>query len=230
VVIKAIIFDIDGVIIESADIKTKAFEMLFADYPDKLPDMIEYHNRNSGFSRYVKFRHFYENILGLELSPDKEKELGDRFSQLVLEEVIKAPLVAGVAEFLGSNHQRYLYFAVSGTPEEELRYILRQRELGGYFQGVYGAPRTKPELIGKILAENNLSKREAVYIGDAESDKIAAAETGITFVARVKAGGDALLNDCPWKISDFTELGAVIDNISKNSGKGQSGVSIEPER
>ena len=40
--IKAVIFDVDGVIIESAEIKTKAFEILFADYPDKLSEIIRF--------------------------------------------------------------------------------------------------------------------------------------------------------------------------------------------
>lgn len=212
--IKAIIFDLDGVIIESAEIKTQAFELLFVDYPDRLPEMIDYHKRNAGISRYVKFRHFYEKILGQELSPEKEKELGGRFSQIVLEEVIKAPLVVGAEDFLKGNHRRYSLFVASGTPEEELRYILRQRGLDIYFQGAYGTPRTKPELIKQILAEHQLSNKEAVFIGDAESDKMAAAERGITFIAKIDRSDD-ILDDCTWKIQDFIGLEEVIDRISK---------------
>lgn len=212
--LKAIIFDVDGVIIESAEIKTRAFELLFAGYPDKLPEMIDYHKRNAGISRYAKFRHFYEKVLGQELSPEKEKELGDRFSQIVLEEVIKAPLVAGAEDFLKSNHRCYLQFVVSGTPEEELRYILKQRGLDIYFQGVYGTPQAKPELIKQILAEHQLSNQEAVFIGDAESDKIAAMEAGIIFIAKIQGSDDALDN-CAWKIRDFIGLEEVIDRISE---------------
>lgn len=69
--IKAIIFDFDGVIIESAEIKTDAFRTLFAGYPDMLPEIIAHHQKNSGISRYKKFRYIYEKILGQELSAQK---------------------------------------------------------------------------------------------------------------------------------------------------------------
>ena len=49
--IKAIIFDFDGVLVESAEIKTKAFEMLFSDYPDTIDDIVQYHKKNMGISR-----------------------------------------------------------------------------------------------------------------------------------------------------------------------------------
>jgi HAD superfamily hydrolase (TIGR01549 family) len=211
---KAIIFDLDGVIIESAGIKTEAFRELFSGYPDKLPEIMAYHEKNAGISRYVKFRYFYEHILDKELTPEKEKELGTQFSQIALEQILKAPLVNGLLKFLQNNQQRILLFIASGTPEEELKYILRQRGLESYFRGVYGTPRTKTEITRQILKEYSLPVREVIFIGDAASDLQAATDTGVNFIARIN-GNEAGLDNCAWKIRDFSNFEKVLDKIAK---------------
>ena len=51
--IKIIFFDFDGVIVESVDIKTKAFAMLFEhEGRDIANRVIDYHLKNSGVSRF----------------------------------------------------------------------------------------------------------------------------------------------------------------------------------
>ena len=98
--IKAIIFDFDGVILESAEIKTRAFRKLFEpNYPDKVEAIVDYHCNNMGISRYLKFGYIFENILHLSLSKELEEELGQRFSEIVFEEILNAPFVPGAVSF-----------------------------------------------------------------------------------------------------------------------------------
>jgi len=182
--IKAVIFDFDGVILESADIKTSAFRELFSVYPDKMQKGIEYHVANAGISRYVKFRYFYENILERSLSKKEELELGKRFSEIVLKKVLEAPFVAGALEFLSGSNCLYDFFIASGTPEEELLHIMRERGITTYFKEAHGSPKTKPDVIRDILSRYNLNNKEVVYIGDAESDRCAAHETDVFFIER----------------------------------------------
>ena len=59
-----IIFDCDGVLIDSNDIKTNGFKILFSKHNyEQVNNLIEYHKKNNGISRYNKIYYFYNKIL-----------------------------------------------------------------------------------------------------------------------------------------------------------------------
>jgi len=182
--IKAIIFDFDGVILESADIKTEAFRELFSDYPHKIGEITKYHLQNEGISRFVKFRYIHGHILGKKLSKKKELDLGRRFSRIVVRRVLKAPFVAGAREFLDKNRNRCRFFIASGTPKDELCDIIERRGIGDCFEEVHGSPEKKADVIKGIMKRHDFLKDEVVYVGDAKSDRIAAEKARVTFVER----------------------------------------------
>ncbi len=213
--IKAIIFDFDGVIVESADIKTEAFKELFSNYPEKVEEIVNYHIANAGISRYVKFRYIYERILREDLSGDLELELGRRFSQLVLQQVIAAPFVTGAKEFLDRNRNRYQFFIASGTPQEELCRIIMAKGLQAYFKEVQGSPKKKTEIIKDIIGKYNLAKNQVVYVGDAESDRISAQGNGIPFIQR-RSKLESKAEIELWVISDLSNLGEILKNRRLN--------------
>ena len=56
---QSIIFDFDGVIVESGDIKTNAFADLYQSYGDPIvKEVVRYHKLNGGLSRYKKISPF----------------------------------------------------------------------------------------------------------------------------------------------------------------------------
>lgn len=210
---EAIVFDFDGVLVESADIKTEAFRELFSCYGDRAGEIVTYHQLHMGISRYVKFRYFYENILGQELSHEREMELGERFSRIVLARILKAPFVAGTLDFLEAHYRKTPLFIASGTPDDELRYIASQRGISHYFKEIHGTPRTKPEILMDILARYSWRASDVVFVGDAESDLKAAAESGVRFVARISFSSDERLCAHPFKINTMDELEKAIKKI-----------------
>ena len=61
---KILVLDFDGVILDSVNIKTKAFEELFQEQPKEIrKKIINYHIKNGGISRYRKFDYFYKNFI-----------------------------------------------------------------------------------------------------------------------------------------------------------------------
>ncbi|MBM3702830.1 MAG: HAD family hydrolase [Actinobacteria bacterium] len=201
--IKALLFDFDGVILESADIKTDAYRRLFeSEYPDKVEDFIEYHAVNVGISRYVKIQYFYEKILGVRLIEEKKKELVNDFSQIVLKETLNASFVKGIPEFLEENYKKFPLFIVTGTPNEEINLIIKKRKLDIYFKEMHGSPMDKREIINDIICRYKWNPEEIVFFGDAQSDLRAAEETGVIFVARI-TGNSKTLENCKYKIRDF---------------------------
>ena len=62
--IKNILFDFDGVILDSMPIREYGFRKIFENYDVALVEkLLVYHNQNGGLSRYVKIRYFFEKLL-----------------------------------------------------------------------------------------------------------------------------------------------------------------------
>jgi phosphoglycolate phosphatase-like HAD superfamily hydrolase len=184
---QALFFDFDGVILESADVKTDAFVTLFSDYPQHVDVIKEYHLSHMGISRFKKFEWIYREILKREITPQELERLGNAFSSIVFEKVISAPYVPGVNDLLEWSKANCLNFVASGTPEDELNDIVDKRELRHYFAEVCGSPRSKSEIVRTLLKKYDLDPKRCWFIGDANTDHIAALETGLNFVGRATA-------------------------------------------
>ncbi len=216
--IRAIIFDFDGVIAESTDVKTRAFRRLFENEGEAVAESVElYHKENQGVSRFEKFRYIYREILKRELDDSEYANLCDAFSQLVKDDVIKAPLVKGALDFLKGYSSRYLFFIASATPQEEMKTIVSAKGLTSYFKDVYGAPRRKGDMVDSIKKQYGLLPNEVVYVGDAWSDFEAAKSGMVHFVARVTADIDVFGNLACERLADLTELKRIVDDIERSS-------------
>ncbi len=94
--IKAIIFDFDGVIAESVQVKTDAFAEIYQSYGQYIVQkVIEHHITNGGISRFEKFKLYHKEFLGINLTELEVEKLAKKFSKLVMEKVISAPYVKG---------------------------------------------------------------------------------------------------------------------------------------
>lgn len=182
--LKAIIFDFDGVLVESVPIKSNAFRELFCDYPEHLDAFIKYHEYQGGVSRFVKIRYFFETYLKKNFTADELALWCQRYSQLVVQHVVLAPSVLGTETLLEYCAQRWDLFVVSGTPHEELAAIVKERNMLSYFKGLYGSPATKKDHVGRIMAQGGYLPNEVCFVGDSVTDYEAAKAFHIPSIIR----------------------------------------------
>lgn len=181
--IRILIFDFDGVIVESNGIKDQAFHQLFSKFPDQLETMMNYHKEHVSASRVFKFNHLL-SLLGKTDDTGLHQQLMTDFSAITLNLMKQVPLVPGAKMFLTNWSQIPKYLA-SVTPIDDLVIILENLGLTHYFKGVYGCPPwTKPNAIRDILSNEKIKPAEALLIGDSAGDQRSAKETGIHFLAR----------------------------------------------
>ena len=183
--IKALIFDFDGVIAESVQVKTDAFAALYASYGnDVIQKVVDYHEANGGISRFEKIKYYHKTFLNINLTENEIKELADRFSKLVINKVIESPYVPGSLEYIQNNYKKYKVFISTGTPTEEINQILIGRRIAHFFTGVYGSPEKKEQHIQKIITDYKLDPSTLLFFGDSLTDFLAAKTKGVKFVLR----------------------------------------------
>ena len=126
--IKAIIFDYDGTIADSVDIKTQAFAELYKPYGIDIADkVVKYHLSHGGVSRFDKFKYFHKEFLNIELSEFEIQNLAKKFSKLVIFEVVNAPYITGSLEFITNNYKVFDMFISTATPTDEIHKILKRK-------------------------------------------------------------------------------------------------------
>ena len=207
--ISAILFDFDGVLAESVEIKTRAFAALYEGYgPDVVREVVAYHLLHGGISRHEKIR-YYQTVILDQPETDKEiEELALRFADMSAALVIESDWVPGARAMLEAEYRRRQLFVVSGTPEVELRSIIDKRGMAHFFDGVYGSPSTKVSIINQIIETYKLESEEVVMIGDSMTDYNAVAEygRGLRFIGRVAEGDTSPFPVGTSLVTDLSEI------------------------
>lgn len=180
---QALFFDFDGVILDTTRIKSEGFRKLFKEYSEQVINkIIAYHQLHGGISRVDKILYAHETIIGTPLSAIELEAWARQYSELVLEEVIAAPWIAGAKHFLELWPQEIPVFVISGTPEQELLAILERRKMKKFFDEVLGSPTKKVPHIEMLLRKYHVDPESCLFVGDAMTDYNAAKDTCLRFI------------------------------------------------
>jgi len=177
-----IVFDCDGVILDSNEIKTDGFKYALRQYPHEVVNaFVDYHKTNGGVSRQQKLQHFFCNILKQENGDAYSRTLTE-FAQYCHRSLLDSSLVAGVERYLQELKTLEIpIFIVSGGNEMEIKEVFKAKQIDHYFSGIYGNPKPKEQCLEELLSSDLVSGKGLFY-GDAALDYELATKSDMDFV------------------------------------------------
>src|SRR3989304_1573816 len=163
--IRAIIFDFDGVIVESVDIKTKAFARLF-EHEGKVvvEKVVDYHLKNGGVSRFDKFR-VYQCFVATATPQEeiaeiiKQREMTAYFKGVSGAPKKKDVIVREILDGYSLKPQEVIYVGDAMSDyhaacENSVRFIARIHDNESIFKGIECTKIMDLTDLGRIINEN----------------------------------------------------------------------------
>jgi phosphoglycolate phosphatase-like HAD superfamily hydrolase len=181
--IQNILFDFDGVILDSMPVRDYGFEHIFRSFDaTDIDKLLVYHNKNGGLSRFVKIRYFFEEILHKSVSEETILQYAEDFSVIMKKELIKKKyLIQSSVDFIANNYEFYNLHIVSGSEHTELNFLCKELGISQYFLDINGSPIHKNELVKNVMKERAYKNNETILIGDSINDYEAAVKNSINF-------------------------------------------------
>lgn len=178
---KSIIFDCDGVILNSNRIKSKSFFSIAQKFGNKnAKALLEYHIENGGVSRNIKFKYFITDILKKRFSEKLYSELLDNYSVYVFDKLSDCEIADSLYKIRKKNKKKW--YLVSGGNESEIKKIFQFKEIYNFFDGgIYGSPKSK-DIIFNELIDNKKIEFPAIYFGDSKYDYDVAKKFNVDFI------------------------------------------------
>ena len=225
--IKCVVFDFDGVLVDSNAVKRGAYFDIFPSLGGTHPAVEAVLGRNRDGDRYeiigaILRRLIDRGLLRLKNSTitDLTRVYAEQYNSICEEFAATCREMPGVSPSLPELSRRYVLYVNSATPEEPLLRIIRRRGWEGYFRGVRGRPRTKTENLVRISESEGVTNSETVFVGDSQGDLEAAAQWGCHFVGLL-SDTSAFESEPNYTIRSLSDLQEIIDYLDRKLVRGE---------
>ena len=181
---KTIVFDCDGVILDSNVVKTEAYFRTAKNLgaTDKQAQaLVDYHVKLGGISRYHKFDWYLREILKQPATEKAIQVFLDEFSR-ELEDGLMHCTIAGGLQELRDVTKDAKWMILSGGDQQEIRDLFAKRKLADLFDGgLFGSPDNKDTVLAREKANGDL-QLPALFVGDSKYDRESSTNAGLDFI------------------------------------------------
>ncbi|MEV5582718.1 HAD-IA family hydrolase [Streptomyces parvus] len=183
--LRAVVFDLDGVLVDSFGVMREAFEIAYREVVGAGEPPFEEYSQHLG-------RYFPDIMTIMDLPLEMEEPFVRESYRLAH----RVRMFDGVPELLGALHQKGLRFAVAtGKSGPRARSLLDTLGVLPLFDHVIGSdevahPKPAPDIVLRALELLKVDAADAVMVGDAVSDLASARAAGVRALAALWGESD----------------------------------------
>lgn len=219
--IKCVVFDFDGTLVDSNGIKRQTFFEIARDLDHDGEIVAEVFERWPLADRYEKTRRIAEELHNRTLLPadssvdEWASRLANAYTSQCESAISCCAEMPGATETLSElSDKGLLLFINSATPVEPLRRILQLRNWTQFFQAVYGVEASKSENLREIALTTRTKPTEIIHVGDQYDDKHGAELFGCHFVAMAACNSGPVKEQSSLVIKDLREMHDLLNTIN----------------
>ncbi len=181
--IKAVIFDLDGIIIDSEPWQQEAFDITMKPYNIYFND--EQFAKLIGIRSFDNFKEIVQNY-HLDISPEKLTKIKNKNYLHILKRKIKPQ--KGLCELLHYLKPKYQLAIASGSIREDIELVIKMLHIKKYFPIITAGDevthsKPNPEIFIKTAEKLGLYPKECIVIEDSESGVNSAKNAGMVCIA-----------------------------------------------
>jgi phosphoglycolate phosphatase-like HAD superfamily hydrolase len=181
---KTIVFDCDGVILNSNKTKVNAYYAVakkMGGTEAEAQALVDHHIAKGSFPRNGKIEYYLNHIKKQDITPELMQQYMHAFDEY-LDKALMACEVAPNLLALKAATPEARWMLLSGGDQAELRRVFPKRNLAHLFEaGIFGGPDQKEMVLAREKQNGNI-QMPALFVGDSKYDFQAATGANLDFV------------------------------------------------